>query len=214
MINKVRDFIIKEPIGTGSYGTVYTCYRQNDKKNLLVIKQISLFGMDDTQIAEVKNEATLLSKMNHENIVKYYDSFVENNNWFIVMEYCNGGDLYNYLKKNKTPLKEAQIFSIFIQICNGLNYIHNVKVIHRDLKSLNIFLTKDFNVRIGDLGVAKILSQTGHAKTFIGTPYYLPPEICKEEPLIVNKIQRKSGRLVTWYNSLRNDCQKVPFQRH
>jgi NIMA (never in mitosis gene a)-related kinase len=101
------------------------------------------------------------------------------------MEYCDGGDLANYLNiqmKTGRNLTEEKIWKFFIQISLGLLYIHNKKILHRDLKTLNIFLTKDDKVRIGDLGVAKVLSQTDFARTFVGTPYYLSPEICEEKP--------------------------------
>jgi NIMA (never in mitosis gene a)-related kinase len=83
--------------------------------------------------------------------------------------------------------KYGNSFFKFVWVKNifdeGLAYIHRKNVLHRDLKTLNIFLTKDDNVRIGDLGVAKVLSsQTQFAKTFVGTPYYLSPEMCEEKP--------------------------------
>ena len=101
------------------------------------------------------------------------------------MEYCNGGDLYQYLeekKKTKHLLSENLIWELFIKMILGLSTIHNMKILHRDLKSQNIFLTKNLEVKIGDLGVAKKLNQTNFAKTFIGTPYYLSPELCSEKP--------------------------------
>ena len=101
------------------------------------------------------------------------------------MEYCDGGDLYQYLEKNKKKkikLKEKTIWQIFIQMLIGLNSIHKKKILHRDIKSQNIFLTKNLDIKIGDLGVSKKLIQTNFAKTFIGTPYYLSPEICMEKP--------------------------------
>ena len=109
----------------------------------------------------------------------------ENNNLNILMEYCAGGDLFQYIekfRKKKIKLKEKTIWQIFIQMILGLNSIHKKKILHRDLKSQNIFLTKDLNIKIGDLGVAKKLIKTNFAKTFIGTPYYLSPEICMEKP--------------------------------
>ena len=99
------------------------------------------------------------------------------------MEYCEGGDLEQLIEnKKKFPLDEELIWKIFIQITIGLTAIHNLKILHRDLKSSNIFLTKDLNVKIGDLGVAKKLCKGNFAKTIIGTPYYLSPEICEEKP--------------------------------
>lgn len=150
-----------------------------------MLKQISLFGMNKAQIDEVKNESKILASLNSIYIVKYLESFVESNNMNIVMEYCDGGDLSQYLNhqmKSGKILSEEKIWKFFIQICLGLSIIHNKKVLHRDLKSLNIFLTKDERVKIGDLGVAKVLSQTNFARTFVGTPYYLSPEICEEKP--------------------------------
>jgi NIMA (never in mitosis gene a)-related kinase len=101
------------------------------------------------------------------------------------MEYCEKGDLSSLLyklKKNNKFLKENQIWSFFIQICIGLSYIHYKKILHRDLKTQNIFLTKNLNIKIGDLGIAKILQENNHANTLIGTPFYLSPEICEEKP--------------------------------
>lgn len=141
--------------------------------------------MNKPQVEEVKNEAKILSSLNSPYIVKYFESFVESNNLDIIMEYCDGGDLSHYLNihmKTGKFLSEEKIWKFFIQICLGIAYIHNKKILHRDLKTLNIFLTKDEKVRIGDLGVAKVLSQTNFAKTFVGTPYYLSPEICEEKP--------------------------------
>jgi len=141
--------------------------------------------MNKEQIEEVKNEAIILSSLNSKFVVKYLESFVYNNNLNIVMEYCDGGDLSLYFKeylKDGKFLPEEKIWKIFIQICLGINYIHSKKILHRDLKTMNIFLMKDERVRIGDLGVAKVLNQNSFANTFVGTPYYLSPEICEEKP--------------------------------
>lgn len=182
---KIKDYLIKEKIGTGSYGVVYKVLNLNDKQ-IYVLKQISLFGLNKSQIQDVKNEATILSKLSSHWIVKYYDSFEENGTLAIIMEYCDAGDLSNYLNnmgKTGKLLAEDRVWKFFIQISLGLADIHRRKILHRDLKSLNIFLTKDDKVKIGDLGVAKVLSQqTNFAKTFVGTPYYLSPEICEEKP--------------------------------
>jgi NIMA (never in mitosis gene a)-related kinase len=182
--NNLREYILKEKLGTGSYGVVYKVQKRTDK-SFYVLKQISLFNMNKTQIEEVKNESKILSSLNSLFIVKYYDSFIESNNLNIIMEYCDAGDLANLLNQQmKTGkfLPEDKVWRFFIQISCGLAYIHNQKILHRDLKTLNIFLTKEEKVKIGDLGVAKVLNQTNFARTFIGTPYYLSPEICEEKP--------------------------------
>jgi len=100
------------------------------------------------------------------------------------MEYCNQGDLEYFLKeqKKKVPhLSEEIIWNIFFQIALGIAYLHSKKILHRDLKSLNIFLTDDLKIKIGDLGVAKKLGKGKFASTIIGTPYYLSPEICNNK---------------------------------
>lgn len=124
-----------------------------------------------------------MGKLKHPFIVCYYESFIEERTLNILMEYCDGGDLAIYLKQqNKKFLKEEKIWRFFIEICLGLEHIHKNKILHRDIKSLNIFLNKNGTVKIGDLGVAKMLMQNDFAQTMVGTPYYLSPELCEEKP--------------------------------
>ena len=180
----IRDYKIEKQLGKGSYGVVFKVTKKNDK-NIYVIKQIPLAGLAEKQISEVKLEAKILSSIKSKYVVKYYDSFEEKNNLNIVMEYCDGGDLNDYIESQKKTghlLKESIIWKFFIKITIGIADIHKLKILHRDLKTLNIFLMKDLEVRVGDLGVAKVLTQTSFAKTFIGTPYYLSPEICEDKP--------------------------------
>ena len=180
----IRNYQIIEKIGKGTFGIVYKVKKYNDPL-IYVIKQISLLDLTEKEILEYKSEAKLLSSIKSNYVVKYFDSFIDNHNLNILMEYCDGGDLYQYLEKNKKKkikLKEKTIWQIFIQMLIGLNSIHKKKILHRDIKSQNIFLTKNLDIKIGDLGVSKKLIQTNFAKTFIGTPYYLSPEICEDKP--------------------------------
>jgi len=177
----IGNYKIIEKIGKGSFGIVYKAKRINEPL-IYVIKQISLNGLTDFQINQVKTEAKILSLIKSNYVVKYYDSFFENGDLNIVMEYCDNGDLCNYLSKQKQPLKEDLIWQIFIKITLGLTAIHKMKILHRDLKTLNIFLKKDMEIKIGDLGVAKELNQASFASTIIGTPYYLSPEMCEDKP--------------------------------
>lgn len=130
-------------------------------------------------------EAIILAKIDSEYVCKYFDSFMDNSDSIIIiMEYCEGGDLQQYLKKQQgKALKEDRIWKFFIEMCLGLHYLHYFRILHRDIKSMNIFLGKDDKVKIGDLGVAKQLNQTNNlAHTVVGTPYYLSPELCEEKP--------------------------------
>jgi NIMA (never in mitosis gene a)-related kinase len=180
----LKNYIIENELGKGTYGTVYKAKNKIDN-NIYVIKQISLEGLTKPQKEEVKLESEILKKIKSKYVVKYYDSFEEDNKLNIVMEYCECGDLGEYIenkKKTKFLLHEKEIWKFFLKITLGLADIHKTKILHRDLKSLNIFLKKENDIRVGDLGVAKILNQTFFAKTFIGTPYYLSPEICEDKP--------------------------------
>ena len=180
----IKDYIIKETLGKGSYGVVYKVQRKNTN-NIYVIKQISLNGLSTKEINEVNQEGKILSLINSDFVVKYYDCFKEKDNINILMEYCDGGDLNDFLNEKRKIgklLDENLIWQIFIKITIGLADIHKMKILHRDLKTLNIFLKKNLEIKIGDLGVAKILSRNSFAKTVIGTPYYLSPEICEEKP--------------------------------
>ena len=187
----INNYNIIKRIGFGSSGLVYKVTRKDDPSNkIYILKQIpySEPNLEETtkKANSARNEASILSKLSCKYIVKYYDSFIDSDfNLNIIMEYCDNGDLNTYIqnqKKLKKYLPENEIWNFFIQISLGLAYIHSKKILHRDLKPMNIFLTKKNEIKIGDLGVAKFLNNNSNAVTCIGTPYYLSPEICKEKP--------------------------------
>ena len=180
----IKDYIIKERLGVGAFGVVFKVLKKTNNV-IYVIKQIPLIGLTYQEKNEAKLEAKILSSVRSNYIVRYYESFEENNNLNIVMEYCDRGDLSQFINKNKKTrylLKEDLIWSIFLKITIGLATLHKSKILHRDLKTLNIFMTHNLDIKIGDFGVAKILTKSGFAKTIIGTPYYLSPELCEEKP--------------------------------
>ena len=131
-------------------------------------------------------QVKIMASLNHANVVRYYDSFLEDNQLQIIMEYCDGGDLQKFLKsvhKAGVLADEERIWSFFLQTSVALQYLHSQRILHRDIKSANIFMMKTGVVKIGDLGVAKVLgTNTGFAKTCVGTPYYLSPELCEDKP--------------------------------
>ena len=186
-IISINGYEIIERIGVGSYGRVYKVFKN---KKYYVLKEIPLnLSSAAEKINSVQNEADILSSLNNKYVVKFYESFKKNHNIYIIMEYCDCGDLCSFLNRIKKQRKSEEYFleidfvwKLFIQMSIGLYYIHSKKIIHRDIKTLNIFLTKNFDAKIGDLGVAKILENTNHAMTFIGTPYYVSPEMCRNKP--------------------------------
>ena len=98
------------------------------------------------------------------------------------MEFCERGDLAYHVRKKKQKderFSETEIMNWFVQLCLSLEYVHSRKILHRDLKTSNIFLTKDNTVKLGDFGISKVLETTqDHAMTVQGTPYYMSPEVC------------------------------------
>lgn len=179
----LEDFEILTKIGKGSFGTVYKVRRKADGC-IYVLKQINSSLLNPKLRDSAVNEVQILASLRHPYIVKYFDSFLASNNLNIIMEYCEGGDLETFMKKQLgKPLSETRIWKILIQMLTALHYIHKKNIIHRDVKSLNVFMTKDGDLRLGDLGLAKVLDFSGKmAHASVGTPYYLSPEICEEKP--------------------------------
>lgn len=167
-------------LGQGAYGEAILAKRKDDGK-LVVMKQVRLTKLKPADRAAAFQEATVLASLNHPFIVSYVDKFEENNCLYIVMEYADGGDLAGKLEKRGGKLfEEDEVLRMFIQIALALNYVHNKHILHRDLKTQNVFLTKDGTIKLGDFGIAKVLQHSFQlAKTRIGTPYYLSPEICE-----------------------------------
>jgi NIMA (never in mitosis gene a)-related kinase 1/4/5 len=181
--SSLKDFEILTKLGQGSFGTVFKVRRKLDK-SFYVMKNIDISQMDRRGQQESVNEVKILASLDNPYIVKYFDSFIESKTLHIVMEFCDKGDLSQSIRSQMGRLiNENKIWKYFIQMCLGLEFIHSKKILHRDIKSMNVFLVRDDWLRIGDLGVAKVLANTAaFAHTMVGTPYYLSPELCEEKP--------------------------------
>nr|XP_020853486.1 serine/threonine-protein kinase Nek1 isoform X6 [Phascolarctos cinereus] len=171
-----------QKIGEGSFGKAILVKSREDYKQY-VIKEINISRMSSKEREESRREVEVLANMKHPNIVLYRESFEENGSLYIVMDYCEGGDLYKRINAQKGVLfPEDQILDWFVQICLALKHVHDRKILHRDIKSQNIFLTKDGIIQLGDFGIARVLNSTLElSQTCIGTPYYLSPEICENK---------------------------------
>ncbi|XP_062857952.1 serine/threonine-protein kinase Nek1 isoform X2 [Trichomycterus rosablanca] len=170
-------------IGEGSFGKAILVRSKEDGRQY-VIKEIGISRMSNKERRESRKEVAVLANMSHPNIVQYKASFEESGCLYIVMDYCEGGDLFKKINnQNGVLFPEEQILDWFVQICLALKHVHERKILHRDIKSQNIFLTKDGTVQLGDFGIARVLNSTVElARTCIGTPYYLSPEICENKP--------------------------------
>ena len=182
--SRLSEFEIVKQLGKGSYGTVYVVRSKLDK-NTYVMKKMELNHLKESQQRECYREVSILRKVSHPNIIKYYSSFLENESLCIIMEYAELGDLYTLIKHYKRHQKffeEIILWRIAFEVLNGLEYLHSNNIIHRDIKCLNLFLSKDHHVKIGDLGVSTITSLGGMHCTRVGTPLYLSPELVKQVP--------------------------------
>ena len=182
--SRLSDFEIIKQLGKGSYGTVYVVRSKLDN-NTYVMKKMELNHLKESQQKECYREVSILRKVSHPNIIKYYSSFLENESLCIIMEYAELGDLYTLIKHYKRHQKyfeEIILWRIALEVLNGLEYLHTNNIIHRDIKCLNLFLSKDHHVKIGDLGVSTITSLGGMHCTRVGTPLYLSPELVKQVP--------------------------------
>ncbi len=174
-------------VGKGNFGHAVLVQSIADRK-FYIMKIIDVSKMDKKQKEEAVVEVHVLKSMRHPYIVTYHESFMDKSNRCIciVMDYADGGDLYTKIaqqKKTGRGFDEEQILDWFLQICLALKHIHSKRILHRDLKTQNIFLTSKGDVKIGDFGIARVLQHTYDvAQTAIGTPYYLSPEICQEKP--------------------------------
>ena len=161
-------------IGKGSFGEAWKVHLRHGSGEF-ILKEIICSEKD---VLKGKDEIEFLKKCHHESIVTYIEDFYEKSKFLIIMEFCSGGDLAEFIEAQTQFLPEDFIIRWALQLTSGVCYIHKMKIIHRDLKPANIFLSSDKKLKIGDFGVAKGLDKTsGLASTKAGTNLYMAPEI-------------------------------------
>ena len=181
----LSDFQIGKTLGKGSFSSVCIVKRKLDNKTY-AMKRVKISQLSPSEKDGSLNEIRILASLEHPNIIGYKEAFYDmaSQTLNIVMEYADDGDLSSKIKHNKANglmFTEHLIWDYLIQILYGLKYLHDNKIMHRDLKSANLFLMKDNTVKIGDLNVSKI-TRGGMAYTQTGTPFYASPEIWADKP--------------------------------
>ncbi|XP_026309965.1 serine/threonine-protein kinase Nek11 isoform X2 [Piliocolobus tephrosceles] len=180
-----RRYVLQRKLGSGSFGTVYLVSDKKAKRGeeLKVLKEVSVGELNPNETVQASWEAQLLSKLDHPAIVKFHASFVEQDNFCIITEYCEGRDLDYKIQEYKEAGKifpDNQIIDWFIQLLLGVDYMHERRILHRDLKSKNIFLKN--NLLKIDFGVSRLLmGSCDLATTLTGTPHYMSPEALKHQ---------------------------------
>ena len=169
---------IVSELGRGAFSTVYKIRHIQTNQDFC----LKIINIKKTQ--DKYNEINLLQKLSHPNLVEFISSFTDDNGIYIIMEYCQYGDLYTLLhsvRKKKVYVNEDIIWDIAYQCLLALEYLHSKHIIHRDIKLLNIFMAKDKVIKIGDFGMSKLLKHKEMKMSRVGTPLYLAPELVKKE---------------------------------
>ncbi|KAG9265483.1 mitogen-activated protein kinase kinase kinase kinase 2-like [Astyanax mexicanus] len=184
--NPLEDYELLHRIGSGTYGDVFKA-RSIKTSVISAIKVVKLDPGED--ISSIQQEITMMKDCTHKNIVAYFGSYLRNNKLWICMEFCGGGSLQDIYHVTG-PLKERQIAYVCRETLQGLHHLHETGKMHRDIKGANILLTERGDVKLADFGVAaEINASVAKRKSFIGTPYWMAPEVAA--------VERKGG-----YNQL------------
>ena len=181
----MNDFQIISKLGEGAYSTVFKV-RRNVDNIIYALKKVKLLNLSEKEKENSLNEVRILASVKSNFVVSYKEAFFDekDNTLCIVMEFADRGDLYQKIvqhKKSAMLFEESDIWRIFIQLVKGLKSLHDLKILHRDMKSANVFLFSNGSAKLGDLNVSKV-AKRGLGYTQTGTPYYASPEVWKDKP--------------------------------
>ena len=181
----MNDFQIISKLGEGAYSTVFKVKRNIDQK-IYALKKVKLLNLSEKEKENSLNEVRILASVKSNFVVSYKEAFFDekDNTLCIVMEFADRGDLYQKIVQHKKSAKffeESDVWRIFIQLVKGLKALHDLKILHRDMKSANVFLFSNGSAKLGDLNVSKV-ARKGLGYTQTGTPYYASPEVWKDKP--------------------------------
>jgi serine/threonine protein kinase len=171
-----KDFQLVEKLGEGSYGSVWKAI--HTKSNVVTaVKKVPI----ENDLNDLLNEIKIMKQCSSPYIIKYYGSYYKESELWIIMEYCGGGSVSDIMKITGKTLNEEQIATVLRDALKGLNYLHGMKKIHRDIKAGNILLKDNGEGKLADFGVSGQLSDTmAKRQTVIGTPFWMAPEIIQE----------------------------------
>ncbi|CAH0627360.1 unnamed protein product [Chrysodeixis includens] len=176
-------FDIVRKLGQGTYGKVQLGINKKTGQEV-AIKTIKKCKIEsEADLIRIRREVQIMSSVRHPNIVHIYEVFENSEKMILVMEYCSGGELYDYLSQKKV-LQEDEARRLFRQIATAVYYCHIHKICHRDLKLENVLLDDTGSAKIADFGLSNVFKETSLLSTFCGSPLYASPEIVKGTPYI------------------------------
>ncbi|XP_052273748.1 serine/threonine-protein kinase Nek9-like isoform X2 [Dreissena polymorpha] len=174
-------YIYVRNLGSGAFAEA-NLYRKIEDNSLVVWKEIKMARLSEKERRDACNEIEILFLLNHANIITYYNHFMDEDTLLIELEYANGGSLAQKISNQKEPFEEEVVKWYLFQLASALVHCHENGIIHRDVKCLNIFMTKTDLLKLGDFGISKVLEHSSQlAETIAGTPLYMSPELMKGE---------------------------------
>ena len=180
--NPFNDYEIIKTLGEGAFGEVHLVKHNLTKaiRAMKVIKKRDDFENDNDQ--DLLNEINVLKKIDHPNVIKIFEFYIDKENYYLITEYCSGGDLFSVVTEHN--LSEMKVAYIMYQLFSALNYCHKMKIIHRDLKPENILIAKNENdflrIKICDFGTAQIFKKGDVQEELVGSDYFIAPEVIKQ----------------------------------
>ena len=174
---KKGPYLLGQTLGEGAFAKVKvaTQIHTNEKTAIKILDKSRLLE-DERDVQRFKKEINILKKLHHKNIIQLYEIMESKKSLYIVMEYCEKGELFDYIVNNG-KLSEEESCRLFQQIINGVEYLHEQSIIHRDLKPENILLDNNINIKISDFGLSTFYDKNTYLQTPCGTPSYAPPEM-------------------------------------
>ena len=174
--NYINDYIIKETIGTGTFCEVKLGINKytNEKVAIKLLEKSKIIEKNDLE--RIQREISIIKNLNHPNIVKINEIFENENYYFLIMDYCSKGELFDYIV-NKIRLNEEETSFFFYQIINAIEYIHSKGIVHRDLKPENLLLCEKNKLKIIDFGLSNYYNNNKLLITPCGSPCYAAPEM-------------------------------------
>lgn len=180
--SQCNDYVLEKCIGQGAYAKVYKAVYLPTDARIAIKLYMKSKAQDKLRQKSIKREIKILSKLKHENIVRFIDCFSTSENVYLVVELVDGTSLYELLKKQSNRrISESSARSIIKQVLLGLKYCHNRCVAHRDIKLENVIIAKDGSVKLIDFGFSTCIPNEKKIKMFCGTPSYMAPEIVQRK---------------------------------